>query len=531
MKLLVSILTRQTVVQKAVVKEAAPDKILFLSTQMAAENGWYERIGMLAEKNKDCQIPYTNIFLPEINVGEIVKLVKRHIHRQLEKYQVNEIYFDASSGKGIHRIAVFSYLKSLAEKRGIDFYLIYFDNDTRVISKLFISGSTFSQYKSNVSINWKLEDRVTIHGAKLSDYLTILNGDEDFFSDSFDQFNELYSNLCSSMILRSFFSSYESIKNLVDVKKSLNEFIVKNHVEEQVDKFIQRLFGVMPHLRKDVVEAREDIKSMLVEFFNNMTAKKVFLKPVNSYLFKQSRNEFHKKYLNRFTETIINKIAPFALIPDASELKNDIYHFMEVLFDKVVERISTLSDLKNIKYPEEVFNRFNEKYVREIERDSNLNTRSKISVIFEKLVSFAAYKAVLTNPMLRESVASIFQNVQLDGKSSSLVEIDTLVMFKNGYIHVFEAKSSHAANKDINSKILVMKKYLGESVGMDIVFPFTAEDIENLAEKDRQYIKKMYSKGLRNVNTWASFFSGTDKTVTPIDKIEDRLVEMALKYS
>jgi len=531
LKLLVSILTRQTVVQKAVVKEADPDTILFLSTQMAAENGWYERIPMLVEKDDEGRIPYTNIFLPEIDVSEMIKSVKRHIHQQLERYSVNEIYFDASSGKGIHRIAVFSYLKSLAEKRGIDFYLIYFDNDTRVISRMFICGSTFSQYKSSVSINWKLEDRVTIHGAKLADYLTVLNEEEDFFSNSFDQFNELYSNLCSSLILRSFFSSYESIRNLVDVKKSLNEFIVKNHVEEQVDKFIQRLFGVMPHLRKDVVEAREDIKSMLVEFFNNMTSEKVFLSPVNSFRFKQSRNEFHKKYLNRFTETILKKIKPFALIPNAVELKNDIYHFMEVLFDKVFDRISTLSDIKNIRYPEAVFNRFNEKYVREIEKGSTLNTRSKISIIFEKLVSFAAYKAVMTNPMLRESVASIFQNVQLDGKSNSLVEIDTLVMFKNGYIHVFEAKSSHAANKDINSKILVMKKYLGESVGMDIVFPFTADDIEKLSEKDRQHINKMYSKGLRNVNTWVNFFSGTDKSVTPIDKIEERLVEMALKYS
>ena len=531
MKLLVSILSRQTVVQKAVVKEAAPDSILFFSTRMSAGNGWYERIPMLVEKAPDFQISYTNIFLPEISVEDMIKAVKRHIHRQLEKYPITEIYFDASSGKGIHRIAVFSYLKSLSEKRGLDFFLVYFDNDTRAINKMFICGSTFSQYKSNVSIDWELEDRVTIHGARLADYLTILKGGESFFSESYSQFDELYSNLCSSLILRSFFSSYESIKNLVDVRKDLNEFILKNHVEEQVDKFVQRLFGVMPHLRKDIIEARGEIKSMLVEFFNNMISEKVFLTPTNSYRFKQSRNEFHKRYLNRFTDTILKKIEPFALIPDKEELKNDIYLFMEVLFDKVADRISTLSDVRNIKYPEAVFNRFNEKYVAEIESESTLNTRSKISVIFEKLVSFAVYRAIVANPVLRESIASVFQNVQLDGKTSSLVEIDTLVMFRNGYIHVFEAKSSHASNKDINSKMLVMKKYLGESVGMDIVFPFTAEDIEKLKEKDRQYIKKMYSKGLRNVNTWANFFSGTDKSVTPIDKIEERLVDMVLKYS
>jgi len=208
-----------------------------------------------------------------------------------------------------------------------------------------------------------------------------------------------------------------------------------------------------------------------------------------------------------------------------------VRHFLTVLFDKVVEKINTVSDIKNVEFSEAVFNRFRQKYVKDFQKESQLNTRSQISIVFEKIVSFAVYRAISQNTLLKESIASVHQNVKLDGKSNSLIEIDTLIIFRNGYIHTFEAKSSHVSNKDINSKILVLKKYLGESAGMDIVFPFIETDIIHFEEKDEQHLRKFHGKGLKNVNTWGNFFSSTDKNVVPVDKIGERLVDLALKYS
>lgn len=532
MKLLVSFTARQTVIQAAVVQEAQPDHIIFLTTPLAAENGWHEKKNMIIRFKEGAPVQYTNIFIPEdLSLSTIVETIKRHIHSTAEKFNIEEIYFDASSGKGIHRIVISNYLKGFTEKRKMDYFLIYFDPDTRVINRVCICSGAFSEYKSTFSIDWNLKERLSVYGASMTDSLPVLDNENNYFINFSDQYDELYLNLCSSMILRAFFSSYENIKALVDLKKELRDFVLESHIEEQVDKFIQRIFGIMPHLKKEVLTTRESIRETLLDFFRKMVSKRDFGKPSFSYDFRSGIGKYYKKYTNELSGMIIKKISNPALISDDSGLKKEIAHFLGVLFDKIVEKINYISDTKNVEFPEAVFNRFKQKYVKNFQKESQLNTRSQISIVFEKIVSYAVYKAISENSLLKESIASVHQNVKLDGKSNSLIEIDTLIVFRNGYIHTFEAKSSHVSNKDINSKILVLKRYLGESAGMDIVFPFTEEDISHFENKDEQYLRKFHSKGLKNVNTWGNFFSSTDKNVVPVDMIGERLIELALKYS
>jgi hypothetical protein len=532
MKLLVSFTARQTVIQAAVMQEAEPDRAIFITTPLAAENGWHEKKDIVARLKRGEPVPYTNVFISEdLSLSTLVETLKRHIHLAAKKYSVTEIYFDASSGKGIHRIVISNYLKVFAEKRDIDFFLIYFDPDTRVINRVCICSGSFSQYKSSFSIDWHLKERLSIYGATMTDSLPIFDKENNYFKDSKEQFDELYTNLCSSMILRAFFSSYENIKSLVDIKKELKDFIIESHIEEQVDKFIQRIFGIMPHLKKDVISTREFIRGTLLDFFKKMVSKKDFMRPSFSYDFRSGIGKNYKKYTNELSDTVFTKISSLGLISDTTDLKKDVAHFLGVLFNKIIDKINSISDMKNIEFPETVFNRFKQKYVKDFQKESQLNTRSQISIVFEKIVSYAVYKAIMDNSLLKESIASVHQNVKLDGKSNSLIEIDTLIVFRNGYIHIFEAKSSHVSNKDINSKILVLKRYLGESAGMDIVFPFTETDILHFENKDEPYLRKFHSKGLKNVNTWGNFFSSTDKNVIPIDKIKEKLVDLALKYS
>ena len=76
-----------------------------------------------------------------------------------------------------------------------------------------------------------------------------------------------------------------------------------------------------------------------------------------------------------------------------------------------------------------------------------------------------------------------------------------------------------------------MRTPTGESVGMDIVFPFTEHDIRMFVEKNDPFIRKFYSKGLKSAAGWGTFFATTDKTVTPIDRIAERLRDLAMMYS
>ena len=63
MRLLVTILSRQTVVQASLIREAAPDVIIFVSTVMAAENDWHRNIPMLIKRETGEDIKYLNVFI------------------------------------------------------------------------------------------------------------------------------------------------------------------------------------------------------------------------------------------------------------------------------------------------------------------------------------------------------------------------------------------------------------------------------------------------------------------------------------
>lgn len=532
MKLLVTILSRQTVVQASIIQEASPDFIFFISTPMAAENGWYEKIPILIKRGAGAEIGYLNVFIEEnISLSKFIETVKRHVRILIKKYGVTDLYCDASSGKGIHRIMISEYLKSLSDKKGLDFFLIYFDLDARLINKIAFNKLSFSEYKSSVSIDWRLKERVSLYGAELNAAAAIYDSNDNYFADSQEQFEELYLNLCNSMNLRAFFSSYDNIKSAIDLKSELKNFMVESYLQEQTDKFIQRIFGVMPHIRPEINNAKNSIKAAIADFFKEMRADKRLRSFPASYAFRNAATRYQKRFFSEVNDIAFREIVPFAEKADKAALKSDIAHFSDVLFSKISDKFIAIADVKNIEITDVVFNRFKQKYIKDFERESSLNTRSQISIVFEKIVSYAVFRAIERYPLLKETIASVYQNVKLSGKASSLIEIDTLVIFKNGYLHIFEAKSSHVSNKDLNSRILVMKKYLGESVGMDIVFPFTEGDIAAFEEKDEPFMRKFYSKGLKTVNTWSGFFSTTDKFITPIDKIAERILDLSFKYS
>ena len=532
MRLLVTILSRQTVVQASLIREAAPDVIIFVSTVMAAENDWHRNIPMLVKRENGEDIKYLNVFIEKnMNLGDIIEMLRRHVGSVVSEYGITEICCDASCGKGIHRILFAEYLKRFSEKHDLDFFLVYFDLDTRQINRIAVREQAFREYRSSVSIDWHLKERLTLYGAELTDFLTIYDAGKNYFAENAEQFEELYTNLCNSMNLRAFFSSYDNMKTIIDLKNELHEFMVKNNREEQIDKFLQRIFGVMPHLRPEINDAKNDIRRKITSFFDEMSSRKELRSFSDSFDFRTTLASYQKRFNAEMPDAVIEKILPLAGEIDKADLKSDVQHFLDVLFSKISEKITSLADVQNVEVTAAVFNRFKQKYVREIERESTLNTRSQISIIFEKLISYAVYRAIEKYPLLKESIASVYQNVKLSGKASSLIEIDTLVVFRNGYLHILEAKSSHVSNKDLNSRILVMKKYLGESVGMDIVFPFTARDIELFKEKNDPFIRKFYSKGLKSAAGWGTFFATTDKEITPIDKIAGRLLDLAAKYS
>ena len=410
MRVLVTILSRQTVVQASLIREASPDVIIFVSTVMAAENDWHRNIPMLVKRENGEEIKYINVFIEKnMNLGEIIEMLKRHVRNVADEYGITEIFCDASCGKGIHRVVFAEYLKRFSEKHGLDFFLVYFDLDTRQINRIAVKDLAFREYRSSVSIDWHLKERLTLYGAELTDLLTIYDGKTNYFAENAEQFEELYTNLCNSMNLRAFFSSYDNMKTIIDLKNELHDFMVKNFREEQIDKFLQRIFGVMPHLRPEINGAKEGIRQKLTAFFDEMSSRKELRSFSDSFDFRTNLASYQKKFNAEMPDTVIGKILPLAGEVDKADLKSDVQHFLDVLFSKISEKITTLADVQNIEVSSAVFNRFKQKYVREIERESTLNTRSQISVIFEKLISYAVFRAIEKYPLLKESIASVFQ--------------------------------------------------------------------------------------------------------------------------
>ena len=313
MRLLVTILSRQTVVQASLIREAAPDVIIFVSTVMAQENDWHKNIPVLVKRSQGEDIKYVNVFIEKnMNLGEIIEMLKRHVRNIFDEYKINEIYCDASCGKGIHRIVFAEYLKRFSEKQDLDFFLVYFDLDTRQINKIAIKEQSFREYKSSVSIDWHLKERLTLYGAELTDFLAIYDGKTNYFAENSEQFEELYTNLCNSMNLRAFFSSYDNMKTIIDLKGELHDFMVKNFRDEQIDKFLQRIFGVMPHLRPEINAAKNEIRVKLTDFFNEMSHRKELQTFSDSFDFRTTLASCQKKFNAEMPDAVIRKILPLA---------------------------------------------------------------------------------------------------------------------------------------------------------------------------------------------------------------------------
>lgn len=533
MKILVSFMSKQTVIQASVIEEASPDFILFFTTPKAAEEQWFKNIPIIIGQLQNKTLPYRNVFIErDISMSLLVQTVKKHVHEILSKNKVSDIILDASSGKGIHRIIISNYLKELSRKREIDYSMIYFDTDSRKIVDIGIHEKSFSEHKKEIYVDWNLEDRLSIYGAELVEYTTVLTSSINYFENSENQFEELFSELLTSIDLRAFFTSYDNIKSVVNERNKFEDSMFSNYIESEIERFIISIFGIMPHHRDKITIAKKNITETLNKFYNEFASSNFFSTPVYTSKYKTLINKISKSLTKNLQNEVLDILEKEAENDENLEIiKSNVPIYIEILYENIMKKAKVITNLKQIDFSTSTFNKFKKKYIKDIEKSQTLNNRALISIVFEKIVSFAVFSAIKKNEILSDTISGVFQNVKLDGKSGSLIEIDNLILFKNGYIHIFEAKTSHVYNKDINSKIMVLKKYLGENIKMDIVFPFTFLDIELLQEKNRKFIKSAHKSGFKHINSWLNFFHSTDKSITCVDKIEQRLIDIALKYS
>jgi len=533
MKILVSFMSKQTVIQASVIKEASPDQILFITTPKAAEEEWELNIPIITRIKKNHSIPFRNVFIdPDISLSILVETVKKHIHSFLLIEKIKEIVLDASSGKGIHRIAISNYLRQLCFKRNINFSMIYFDTDIRKIVDLKIFDRSFHQSTRPISVSWKLEDRLSIFGAIVREYTTIYNSKVRYFKESEEKFKNLYDTLLSSIDLRTFFISYDNIKSVILGKHDLKELIIEKHIVREIKEFTLKVFGIIPHERSELLNIKHQVSEFLKENFRAAFSSEFFSSLPYSENYKSQLSDDYRRLSSTVNDEVLTLLESVTNSDeDVKQLRSNLTVHIDTMLKNISDEARFLMKIKNIDFPESIFNEYKQKYIHDIEDNKTLNNRALISIVFEKIVSYSVSSAIKNNKLLRDSISSVYQNVKLDGNSGTLIEVDSLILFKNGYVHIFEAKTSTIYNKDINSKLLVLKKYLGENVKMDIVFPFSARDIELLTEKDAEFVKTIYRAGLKHINSWLNFFHTTDKSIVSIDSIEQRLIDIALKYS
>ena len=516
MKILVNLVSRQTIIQVSVVKEANPDFILFITTEKGAEEQWYQQIPVItAIKNKP-SIPYRNVFLePDLTLSKLIETVKKHIHELILTLKVTEIVMNASSGKGIHRISLSDYLKRLCDKRGLDYSIVYFDTDRRKMVSINVFNKFFKEKVSSFSIEWNIEDRLSIYGATVRDYSLVCDESYCSFADQLEKFSDLYSTFCSSVTLRTFFTSYENIRSLVSRKNEFEKFAFSDFIDFEIEKLLRKIFGLIPSKDDMFMEVIDNIATIISDFFCKSFGEENILDESYDPEYKIKLFKTLSEFSSVLTENIKTEI--FVLTDDA-DARETISAFipsaLKSLCRDVAEKIKLFYDIQHVNFSEQLFNDYRAKFVDKTEFNERIfQGRAELAQVFEKMVSFAVY-----------------QNVRLDGSGGTLIELDTMVLFRNGYIHIFEAKTGAIYNKDINSRIMILKKFLGDNVTMDIVIPFIRDDIELLLEKDEDLVQELYSFGLKNLNSWMNFLRTTDKSVIALDDIEGRLFEVAMLY-
>lgn len=523
MNLLIAFVSRQTVVQAAIIKQADPDYILFFTTPKAAEEKWYEQLPMIVSLSGK-KIEYKNIFIDKtLTMTEIVDVIKFHVREKIAAEDVKKIVLDSSSGKGIHRITAGNYLKQLTQKVNIPFSMIYFDPDVRKIYYIKVHEKSFSQETFPVEFDWNIKERIEMYGASLREYKRIYD-DKSCWFEGKDSYNSLFDEICSDINLRSYFLSFENIKEAAS--KYDDESIVKKFIEKELLEVKDKLSGIIPRKDTDSLSAIKDsllqLKERFVQYFKEEYISKPKYFDNYSEVLKSSETKLYQS---------IDKIILANFTEIEPKVKSKITALASETTFAMMQYGKTLRKINQVNFPEQLYNSYSSNpLIDETGEEVFLTNRTAIANVFEKLVSYAVCRAIKKNPILKESITSVYQNVKIDKELGTMIELDTMVVFGNGHIHIFEAKSSQTYNKDINSRLLVIRKYLGRTVEMDLVFPWASDDLEKLETKDRHFMSLLRKKGVRHTSTWINFISRTDKNITPLDQIETRLLSIAERY-
>ncbi len=523
MNLLIAFVSRQTVVQASIIKQANPDYILFFTTPKAAEEKWYEQIPLLVSLSGKA-IEYKNIFIDKTStMTAIVDIIKIHTRELIAEKKVTNMVLDASSGKGIHRITAGNYLKRLAEKVNISFSMIYFDPDVRKIYLIKVHEKSFAQETFPVKFDWNIKERVEMYGATLREYKEIYNDKYCWFT-GLESYSRLFDEICGDVNLRSYFLSFENIKEAAS--KYGDESIIHKFIEKELSEVEDTLTGIIPRNENDSLDAIKNTVKELKNTFVNYFREEYISDPK----FFEDYSEVVKASETKLYHNI-DKIITGNFAEISNEVKSKIAALASDTTFTMMQYGKTMRKINQVSFPEQLYNSYSSKpLIDESGEKVFLTSRTTIANVFEKLVSYAVCRAIEKNPILKESITSVYQNVKIDKELGTMIELDTMVVFGNGHIHIFEAKSSQTYNKDINSRLLVIRKYLGRTVEMDIVFPWSSTDIEKLETKDQHFMSQLRKKGVRHTSTWINFLTQTDKTVTPLDQIETKLLSIAERY-
>ncbi|HPY87538.1 MAG TPA: hypothetical protein PLG34_06120 [Spirochaetota bacterium] len=529
-KLLIAQVSRDVIVLAKLLEGLTPDYLLLFSTAYAKERWIDNRIYFLDNYKKNNKLSGYKIETLDNNITskEIEKIGVSLDDFFKKTPDIEEVYFDTTTGLGMYRVLGYEQFKNVAEKNKKVMYLTHLDGDKSKIDIFKIPE--YTNAPKGLSFDYgedPLKSRIEIFNVdieKSSDSLIYENGNVRA-SDVYNEFyKDFYEKLIEDETFRySFISIFslgeltEAYLKLIEDSKSvtIEEFIKK--VEDGIQDIIHKNYSLIKFKDNKKIQI-EIIKSKFLEILKD------FLRYIKDK--KLNPNNIDTSDSNNILSAFKRKKGDYIRrIPSALNINNDNNIIQAIL--KNIEKylreqfnllISDYTNRDKINY--ENFKKFFSVICqkRNIDYDDFIKINFfKKGFLFENLLSYIVLDSIDKSDK-KNNIRAVYRNIKVSQRlEKNNIELDITIFLQNGDIVVIEGKSFIAEIKDMNSRLSVLKDIAGGYSKINIVHPFTKNDWEKIDKKEFK------NDIIYNINDWQQYYSyikdRRDFSIVGIDEI------------
>jgi len=416
------------------------------------------------------------------------------------------IYINITGGKAITSSILALMSLEIIKRFEQEVFICYCDYDSQSI--IYYAPQIIPEYKyKKVHLDFaanNLEDRIGITNSSLKDTYTICL---EKFSDKNtilkDKRLKLLSNEINQFSFRKIFNSSNEIVTKWIIENEIPKKRIKFNFKKTVKRIVVKLFRSA--LKKDTKDrSYKKVTSFLIDSFEHAG-----LNYKNKYdlLSFFSNEEFDNAFKN-IAKNGKDKLINYSGIEydNNKKAKNAITKFLNKFKLSLLEEINLLSlyvnkELISPNPPQKYYynaisdycehNAINETSIEAL----HLKENSRLSFLFENIVSYTISEIVKNDSELYDRVKGIYSNVSLSESTQlTSIEFDVLIMLNDGNFINYEVKQHHSAakTKDLDARSKNQDKILGPKTISKIVFPiFESDIIDQSIDNHNEWFQKI----------------------------------------